>query len=857
MPGRLLVAAATNLLARGFLVVPTDRKSRDGAPVNALFAVARAIRRVLAFRVPTHAVAVIDAQPRDAAWPPILKAQLEHLPELLRTLGLHVVVAPEEEDVVASYASAALETGDDVFIAAVDKRYAQLVGDRLWWYDAAKDVRYTPEIVRKRFGVGPANVGEWLALVGDDSGNEVLPGVKGIGAKGATTLIEEQGSVATALAALPKLEGRLAKALRAAEEQVPIELARARLERVPLPAPLASLVYAPPDARSANALYERLAFVELLVDEGATLQIEVCEAKGEARAAIERMRGDDATAIAALLEDPAPVRTPLAGIGLANGRGVGAYVPVGSAAWPELAAWLADAGAEKVGHNLVEAAVELRRAGVVLAGVVGDSACASHLTEPSNWAPHDLTVVAKHVLGRALPEDDAVRGAGKQRKAWSALSLGRVAEHAGRLADASAAIWQKLGPSLAPPLLADYLEMEDICVRMELTGIAVDPAELDRAEAAFAEIEATLKAEIDALAGRSFNVGSGKQLGAVLFEELKLPIVSHTKTGWSTSIEALERIEHAHPIVPLVLRWRALRRLRDNWVHALRRCIDADGRVHSRFHPARSFSGQLVNSNPDLGRVPGRTPEMARIRRAFVAAPDHLLMSVDFNQLGLHVLAHLTKDPALVEPLRRRADMHVLTAAAILEVAPEDVTTEQRQLGKVVNFATFAGQGASALALQLGITAAEAKEYIARFDRHYAKVRAFQDEQLRRAREEGGITTIAGRRWPIGGLESLDNQVRSYSERLARRATHEASVQDVSRRALRDADRALRREGLATKPVLQVLDEVLFEVPAAELEVAARVCAEAMRSAYALTVPLVVGVEAGPNWADLEPVPSR
>ena len=500
--------------------------------------------------------------------------------------------------------------------------------------------------------------------------------------------------------------------------------------------------------------------------------------------------------------------------------------------------------------------MELRRAGHDLAGIVGDSACASHLAESSNWSPHDLPTVAKHVLGWALPEEDKLRGVGKQRRAWSKISAARVAAHAGTLADAAAAIWQKLAPSIRPAeLFADYLALEDLCVRMELTGILVDPAELDRTEVAFAEIEVELQTQIHALAERSFNVNSSKQLGEVLFEQLRLPIVSHTKTGWSTSIEALERIEHAHPIVGLVLRWRALRRLRDNWVSSLRRAIDVDGRVHSRFHPARSFSGQLVNSNPDLGRVPGRTPEMARIRRAFVAAPGRVLMSIDYNQLGLHVLAHLTKDPALVEPLRRRADMHALTAGAVLDRPPEDVTPDERQLGKVINFATFAGQGASALALQLGVPPAEAKAYIARFDRHYAKVRAFQDEQLRMAHEEGGIVTLARRRWPIGGLGSLDSHDRSYAERRARRATHEASVQDVSRRALLEADRAITRAGLGTRPVLQIHDEILFDVPEEELAESARVCANAMEHAFELEVPLVVGVWVGRNWADLEPLP--
>jgi DNA polymerase-1 len=855
MPNRTLVASGTNLLARGFLAVPIDRKSPSGVPVNALFAVARAIHRALAFKTPARAVAVIDATPTDAAWPDILKAQRGPLPRLLGALGVHVVVAPDEAHVVASYACSARDAGDDVIVVGVDKRYAQLVDDRLWWYDANKDVRYTHEIVQKRFTVPPPNVGEWLALVGDDSGNEVLPGVKGVGAKGATTLIQEYGSIAAAIERLDAIEGRLGKALKAAKDDVPRELARGRLDRSrAIPVALDALAYAPPGAKTLNALYEELGFSELLVADGGSMHVELCEAKGDVAAALDELGNGDPIAMHALMEDPAPVRASIAGIALANGRGASFYVPVASAAWAELVSWLEDARAPKIGHNLVAVTAELRRVGVVLAGIIGDSACASHLTQPSNWAPHDLGVVGKHVLGRALIEEDSARGGGRQRKAWKAISAGRAAAVAGELADASLAIWQKLAKDVDPKLFAEYLEIEDVCVRMELTGLVVDPAELDRAEIAFAEIERDLQQQIDGLAGHPFNVNSSKQLGTVLFDELKLPIVSHTKTGWSTSIDALERIENAHPIVPLVLRWRALRRLRDNWVLSLRRSIDSDGRVHSRFNPARSFSGQIVNSNPDLGRVPGRTPEMARIRRAFVAAPGRVLMSVDFNQLGLHVLAHLTKDPALVEPLRRRADMHVLTAAAVLELPPEKITLEQRQLGKVVNFATFAGQGSSALALQLGISAQEAKEYIARFDRHYAKVRAFQDEQRRLARQRGYIVTLAGRRWPIGGLESLDPQDRSYAERLARRATHEASVQDVSRRALLHADRAILREGLGTFPVLQILDEVLFDVPEAELAKAARVCAEAMKQAFELEVPLVVGVEAGKNWADLEPV---
>ena len=852
MADRTLVASATNLLARGFLVIPTDRRSQAGDPVNALFAVARAIQRVVAFKAPARAIAVIDADAGTASWPPLLKGQLPALAGLLKTLGLHVVEASDEVHMVASYAKAALDDGHDVIVVGIDKRYAQLVSDRLWWYDANKDARYTPEIVHKRFQVPPAQVAEWLALVGDE---DALPGVKGIGAKGATSLLEAHGSIERALEAADSIPGRAGTAVRTEGEAIRRELARARLDTTrPLPLALAALAYTPPPAASLNALLDQLGFVELLASEGAAVRVTVCDMPEDLAAALAKL-GDGPIAIHALIEDSGT----LAGIAMSAGNGEAIYTPFAGAgrclAGPGvLATWLQDPGVRKLGHALEATEVVLRRIGIRLAGIVGDSASASHLTQPSNWAPHDLSIVAKHVLGRAMPEEDPVRGVGRARKTWAALAVERAGDFAAHHADASAAVWRALSPKVDATLLAEYLELSDTLVRMELTGIAVDAGELSRAETDFAVIEAELQQQIEALAGRSFNVNSSKQLGTVLFEDLQLPIVSHTKTGWSTAVEALERIEHAHPIVPLVIRWRLLRRLRDSWIIALRGCIATDGRVHSRFHPARSFSGRLVNTNPDLARVPGRTPEMQRIRRAFVAGPGKLLLSVDYNQLGLHVLAHLTKDPALVEPLRQCDDLHTLTAAAVLERPREQITTDDRQIGKVVNFATFAGQGPSALALQLNISAAEAKELIARFDRRYAEVRLFQDEQLRLARERGYVVTLAGRHWPIGGLESLDPQDRSYAERLARRATHEGSVSDVSRRGLLDADRALRRAGLAAVPILQILDEVLFEVPEAELADVARIAGAAMRDAFALEVPLRIGLEAGPNWADLEPL---
>ncbi|HZO11675.1 MAG TPA: DNA polymerase, partial [Polyangiaceae bacterium] len=580
----------------------------------------------------------------------------------------------------------------------------------------------------------------------------------------------------------------------------------------------------------------------------------VCKTPDEARAALASFERAP-VALQIVTEDPSPVRGALVGLALSRGDGRAVYIPFAAIDPQVLAPWLGDRTSPKIGHDVKSAVVAFARHGIAVEGIVGDSACASHLTEPSNWAPHDLSIVARQRLGRALSDDESVRGVGRTRKRWSDVAVDRVAAFAGEQADAAAVLWRSFEPTVPRVLLDEYLALSQTLVRMELTGLSCSRDELQHVGEDFTAISTGLETEIHALAGKSFNLGSTKQLGDVLYRDLGLPIVKRTKTGWSTATEALERIAHAHPIVTLVIRWRELQRLKDSWVTALAAAIDSDGRVRSTFHPARSFSGRLVNSQPDLGRVPGRTPEMLRIRRAFRAPPGSSLMSIDFSQLGLFVLAHLSRDPALVEPLRRNDDMHRLTAAAVFEIAPEAVSPEQREKGKVVNFATFAGQGASALALQLGLSAQEAKQIIERFDRHYAVVRAFQDEQLKLARERGYIETIAGRRWPIGSLNALDPELLGYAERLARRATHEGSVADVSRRSLLRADQALRTAGLRALPLLQVHDEVLFEVPGDELETSARVAALAMRNAFELEVPLRVGCWVGPSWAELEPLP--
>ena len=842
VPDRALVVCATNLLLGGF------EASSD--PAAALGAATGALRRALAFRDPAVAVALVDADPAFGDLPASVRDQHDRLPGLLETHGFTVVPADDPVPLAASYVHAAREAGFDAMVVATDKRLAQLVAGDVWWNDPYKRVRYTPELVRKRFEVGPDAVAGWLALVGDRA---TLGGVKGLGKKGATDLCAAFGSIEAAVERADEAEGRAGKALRASLDDARLQLDRATLKRdLPLPVPWSELAWTAPAVEDLNALYRDLGFHHLLADEGPAVATTLADSPDAVAALLASLDAALPVAVLAVTEDPAPARGALVGLALAQGD-VRAYVPV--AQLDTLRPWLEDAAVLKTGHATKSVVVALDRLGVTFAGIAGDSESESHLVDPTGLAPHDLDDLARRVLQRPVEPVDTVRGVGKRRRAWGALKPARVAQHIGPWAAAAFDLHERFAPRVDPAQLDEYLALGAVLARMERNGIACDADDLAASAADFSRIEEETAAGIHALAGREFNVGSTKQLGSVLYEDLGLPVTKRTKTGWSTATAALERIEHAHPIVPLVMKWRLVRWLRGTWAEALTAAIDDDGRIRATFHHARSFSGRIICSHPDLGRVPGRTPEMIRIRHAFYAPPGKVLLSVDYDQLGLYVLAHLSGDPELVRALEAGDDLHTITAAAVLQVPRDEVDAERRQIGKVTNFATFAGQGASALALQLGVDAAEAKDVIARFYAHYAGVDAFQQGEERQARELGYVETIGGRRQLVSGFDSRDSALRSYAERVGRRATHEGSVADVTRRALLHSERAIRDAGLGGFPLHQLLDEVLFEGPEEEVEATTKLVADAMRSVYALRVPLRVAAKAGARWGHLEEIP--
>jgi DNA polymerase-1 len=518
--------------------------------------------------------------------------------------------------------------------------------------------------------------------------------------------------------------------------------------------------------------------------------------------------------------------------------------------------WLEDPAFPKTIHEVRTAYVALEGLGVRLDGVIGDPALASYLVDPTRHLPHRIEQVSRAVLQRALQPVRTLVGRGRKRKAFAELTVDRAGAYACHLADATVGCWRVLRDALADAGLSHVLTEVDLplarlLATMQRTGILVDADVLDT-------LGAELKAERDAIAGvihahagRTFNIGSPKQLGTVLFDELDLPVVQRTKTGYSTAAEVLERLRSAHPIIGAIERWRTVDTLVNTYTDVLVASVDpTDGRIHTSLQQTASASGRLITTDPDLQRTPVRSPEFRRVREAFVAPEGWQIVSADWSQIELRILAHLSEDPLLLDAFRSRRDLHTQTAAALYGVPLSQVSPAQRGVGKTVNFATIYGQGPTALAQQLGIPHKAASDYIERFFQLYAGVARWRDDVVTQAHLDGFVETIGGRRRQIPELATSNWSDRSYGERIAMNTPIQGSAADLCKAAMLDVERARIERGLSAKMILQIHDELLFEVPESELEDTVDLLEHCMSEAWDLAVPLVVDVGWGRSWAE-------
>ena len=832
---------------------------------------------------------VADYKANRAAMPDDLAEQINWVHEACEAMGVPIVTAAgyEADDVIGTLAKQASESGFEVAIVSIDKDFFQLVHDGIRVYDPRDDgAWFDEEAVITKFGVGPRQVVDVLALVGDTSDN--VAGVPGVGKKGATDLITQYGSLDGLLdkaGDLSQKKYREALLTHRADALRSRELVTIRCD-VPLEVDLESLKYRGASRERCFELFSRLAFRTLVNDYAPTADsiqkdYALVTTMAELDALIDQLRTAGEFALRVIPDRPAAMTSRVVGIAFSIADRQARYVPLGHggtstgggllagpeaaqldqrAALDRLKPLLEDAAIRKVGHDLKFDLVVLQNHGVALRGLAFDSMLASYLLDATRPG-HPLEETSLEHLGyKALTEED-VCGRGAKALPLSHVEPADALNFAGERADLARQLSNRLAPLLVTDALDDVfhqLEMPlvPVLADIEQVGIRIDgPALAAQSQHIEGEL-ARGSARIFELAGETFNVNSPKQLGEILFEKLQLPALKKTRgtRSASTAVEVLEELALIHELPRLILDWRGLHKLKSTYIDALPQLVHPrTGRVHTCFNQAVAATGRLSSSDPNLQNIPIRTELGRQIRRAFVAAPGNVLISADYSQIELRVLAHLAEEEALIDAFRSGEDIHDRTAMKVFGPASGLDPHELRRRAKIINYALLYGKTAFTLAKDIGVTKDAAQEFIDAYFAGFPRVRGFIDRTLQQAREAGVVKTMFGRRRLVPELNSRNGQIRSAAERVTVNMPIQGTAADILKKAMIDLHAELPKHGFATRMILTVHDELLFEGPATEAASVSDLVRERMEGVVSLRVPLTVDVGYAQNWRDAKP----
>jgi len=831
-----------------------------------------------------------------------LRESLPRVRELVEAFGDRVVEVEgwEADDVIGTLASRAVDAGLEAVIVSGDKDFFQLVGPRVHLLNPGRGGAHgvaanwvDERTAADKFGVEPGRVVDYLALVGDSSDN--VPGAPGIGPKTARKLLEAYGTVEEVLAHAEEVTAkRPRESLLANREEILLsrELVTIRTD-AEVDEDLEDLRVSAPDNERLRALYVDLEFRTLLdrIDReggggGATdrrvspaadysLVTDVRELAGIARACREA----GSVGIAVLNGTLQPVRGGVAGIAIAPEPGTAYYLPLAhgdpvalelgeSAAdratnlppldgdqFEPIRAVLADRAITKVGHDLKRSLIACRRAGLKLAGPFKDVMVASYVLGPGRRR-QDLAALATDHLGRDVTPEASVLGTGKKRRAFTDVAAREALAFACEQAELPLRLWDRFAGELsAQGLEALFEDLETplipILADMEMNGVRIDAPFFAKMSRRLAGELRLIREDIYRVAGTEFNINSTPQLREVLFDRLELPILKRTKTGPSTDSSVLEELAvSGHELPRLMMEYRQLEKLRSTYVDALPALVNpGTRRIHTTFNQTVAATGRLSSSDPNLQNIPIRTPVGREIRRGFVAPPGAVLLTADYSQIELRILAHFSGDEVFVRAFREGKDVHRETAAVIFDVPVDEVTGGMRDQAKTVNFATLYGQGAFGLARQLGISMDDAKRFISQYFVRFAGVRRFLDEQVAQARELGYVATLLGRRRFVPELRARAWNVRQFGERVARNTPIQGTAADLIKVAMIRIGQVLRGAP-GVRMLLQVHDELVFEVEEGRVAEVTETVVDVMESAMELNVPLKVDVGAGKTWYD-------
>jgi DNA polymerase I len=902
----LVLVDGSSYLYRAFHAMPPLTNSRD-EPVGAVLGVVNMLLKLLDDYQPEHFAVVFDARGKTfrdelfaeykatrPAMPDELGAQVAPLLEVVEALGLPMLQVPgvEADDVIGTLARQATAAGMKTLVSTGDKDMAQLVDDHVTLVNTMTGTTLDARGVEEKFGVPPARIIDWLALVGDTSDN--IPGVPKCGPKTATKWLSEFGDLDTLKARADEVGGKIGESLRAHLERLELsrELATIRCD-VELDVGPPDLALRPRDKARLRELYGRLEFNTLLrkLGDGGNGQ---GEATGKEPAAADPATADPPTAAAtrhetvlttAQLDDWLAelaaagefafdtetdsldyMRARIVGVSFAVEPGRAAYVPLAhrdpdapvqldlEETLAKLRPLLEDPDKAKIGHHLKYDRHVLANHGIALAGVRYDTMLESYVLD-STATRHDMDSVALKYLGIETIHYEDVAGKGAKQICFDQVPVATAAPYAAEDADVTLRLHRELWPRLVetPGLQRVYEDLElplvPILGEMERHGVLLDTGLLRRQSRELEKGMAAAEAAAFEAAGGKFNIGSAKQLQEILFERLGLTPLRKTPGGQpSTAEDVLEELSAEHELPRRVLEYRGLAKLKSTYTDKLPELTDTHNRVHTSYHQAVAATGRLSSSDPNLQNIPIRTPEGRRIRQAFIAPAGYRLVAADYSQIELRIMAHLSGDEGLQAAFRDDRDIHQATAAEVFGTPLDEVTPDQRRSAKAINFGLIYGMSAFGLARQLGIERAAAQEYVQLYFERYPGVKRYMDETRQQAREDGFVTTVLGRRLYLPEIRSRNNQRRQYAERSAINAPMQGTAADIIKLAMIRVAGWLAEGRVDARLIMQVHDELVFEVADDDVAALIEALGPLMGEAVELSVPLKVQAAAGLNW---------
>ena len=900
---RLLLVDGSSYLYRAYHALP-PLTNPAGEPTGAIYGVISMLRRLVQDYRPVHMGVVFDAPGKTfrdelfadykANRPPMpddLAAQLDPLKAVVRAMGLPLIEVGgvEADDVIGTLAVRGRRDGLSLLISTGDKDMAQLVNGGVTLLNTMSNTTLDRDGVLEKFGVPPEGIIDYLALVGDSSDN--IPGVPRVGPKTAAKWLNQYGSIDGIRDHADAIGGKVGESLRAHLEELDLSRQLATIHcDVDLPLTPLEIRLEPPDRNELARLYRHLGFNTWLReveadDEGngdpavvdamtshdpQDPQADYASIQDEAvfGAWLERLAAAELFALDLETDSLEYMNAAIVGVSFAIESGQAAYLPLAhagpdqpvqldrDAALERLRPLLEDPRVRKVGQNLKYDMSVLANHGITLRGVVHDTMLESYCLD-ATASRHDMDSLAQKYLNYQPIGYEAVAGKGARQITFDQVALEQAVDYAAEDADVTLRLHERLWPELAgrpgPRSVYEDIEMPLLPVlsRIERTGVRVDAALLGTQSGELAETMQRLEEEAHACAGGPFNLGSPKQIQEILYERQGLPVLAKTPKGAPSTAESVleELAAQGHELPRLILDYRGVSKLRSTYTEKLPTLINPrTGRVHTSYHQAVAATGRLSSSDPNLQNIPVRTPEGRRIRRAFIPEPGHRLMAADYSQVELRIMAHLSGDDGLRRAFADGLDIHSATAAEVFGSSADAVSDDQRRAAKAINFGLIYGMSAWGLARQLGIERGEAQAYVDRYFERYPGVRQFMDRTRQRAREQGYVETVFGRRLYLPEINSRNNQRRQYAERTAINAPMQGTAADIIKRAMIAVDNWIAAEHPGVALVMQVHDELVLEVPVDAEDTVAERIRGFMSQAAELDVPLEVEIGVGENW---------